>query len=52
MGYKYDMSMYYGMKKRCRISNEYETINRVKKLENLYEIPVTMLILKTSSEVF
>ena len=43
LGYKYDMSMYYGMKKRCKIDGEFETINNVKLLPGgVYEIPVTV----------
>ena len=42
LGYQYDLSMFYGMKKRCRISNEYSTINQVKKIDKIVEIPVTV----------
>lgn len=43
LGYKYDMSMYYGMKKRCKMDGKYETINKVKLLPGgVYEIPVTV----------
>lgn len=41
LGYKYDMSMYYGMKKRCKIDGDYATINRVKENGRVMEIPVT-----------
>lgn len=40
--YKIDMSMYYGMKKRCKIDGEYQTINKVKNINNICEIPVTV----------
>ena len=42
LGYKIDMSMYYGMKKRCKIEGEYETINRRKLINKVIEVPVTV----------
>ena len=42
LGYRIDMSMYYGMKKRCRIDGEYETINRLKLMDTVIEAPVTV----------
>lgn len=43
LGYKYDMSMYYGMTKRCKISDNYQTINAMKELpDGVIEVPVTV----------
>ena len=40
--YKIDMSMYYGMRKRCHISDRYETVNSIKCIQNIIEVPVTV----------
>ena len=42
LGYKVDMSMYFGMKKRCKIAGDYKTINGIKNNNGLLEYPVTV----------
>ena len=42
LGYEIDMSMYYGMKKRCQIDGKYETVNCIKRMGSVLEIPVTV----------
>lgn len=40
-GYKIDMSVFYGMNKRCKVDHPYLTVNRVIRSNNIIEVPVT-----------